>query len=65
MEGESPTLSNHDISHNLAINITGSVSIICQTAGDNFKDTMKKLRVKNLNRVIISQININSIRNKI
>ena len=26
---------------------------------------MKKLRIKNLNRVIISQININSIRNKI
>ena len=32
---------------------------------DNFKDTLKKLRIKNLNRVIISQININSIRNKI
>ena len=32
---------------------------------DNFKDTLKKLRIKNLNRVIISEININSIRNKI
>ena len=32
---------------------------------DNFKYTLKKLRIKNLNRVIISQININSIRNKI
>ena len=32
---------------------------------DNFKDTWRKLRIKNLNRVIISQININSIRNKI
>ena len=32
---------------------------------DNFKDTLKKLRIKNLNRVIISQSNINSIRNKI
>ena len=31
---------------------------------DNFKDTLKKLRIKNLNRVIISQINIISI-NKI
>ena len=30
-----------------------------------FKDALKKLRIKNLNRVIISQININSIRNKI
>ena len=26
---------------------------------------MKKLRIKNINKVIISQININSIRNKI
>ena len=32
---------------------------------DNFKDTLKKLRIKNLNRVIIGQININSIRKKI
>ena len=32
---------------------------------DNFKDTLKKSRIKNLNRVIISQINIYSIRNKI
>ena len=31
---------------------------------DNFKDTMKNLRIENLNRVILSQININSIRNK-
>ena len=32
---------------------------------DNFKDTLKKLRIKNLNRVNICRININSIRNKI
>ena len=32
---------------------------------DNFKDTLKKARIKNLNRVIISQSNINSIRNNI
>ena len=31
---------------------------------DNFKDTLKKLRTKSLNRVIIGQININSIGNK-
>ena len=36
-----------------------------QSLEDNVKDTLKKLRIKNLNRVIISQININSIRNKI
>ena len=32
---------------------------------DNFKDTLTKLRIKNLNGVIFSQININSIRKKI
>ena len=40
-------------------------SITFQSLQDNFKDTLKKLKIKNLNRVIISQININSIRNKI
>ena len=32
---------------------------------DNFKNTLKKLIIKNLNRVIITQININSIKNRI
>ena len=36
-----------------------------QSLEDNIKDTLKKPRIKNLNRVINSQININSIRNKI
>ena len=58
-------LSDHDIPHSLSRNVNGSVSITCQFLEDNFKDTLKKLRIKNLNRVIISQININSIRNKI
>ena len=58
-------LSNHDISHSLSRNVSGSVSITCQSLEDNFKDTLKKLRIKTLNRVIISQININSVRNKI
>ena len=40
-------------------------SITFQSLQDNFKDTLKKLKIKNVNRVIISQININSIRNKI
>ena len=57
-------LSDHDIPHSLSRNVNGSVSITCQSLEDNFKDTLKKLRIKNLNRVIISQININSIRNK-
>ena len=47
----------------LSRNVSGSVSITCPSLEDNFKDTLKKLRIKNLNRVIISQININSIRN--
>ena len=34
----------------------------CQSVEDNFKDTLKKL--KNLDRVIICQININSIKLK-
>ena len=58
-------LSDHGIPHSLSRNVNGSVSISCQSLEDNFNDTLKKLRIKNLNRVIISQININSIRNKI
>ena len=51
---------DNNISHSLSKNVSGSVSITCQSVEDNFKDTLKKLRIKNL----ISQININSIRNK-
>ena len=57
-------LSDHDIPQSLSRNVSGSVSITCQSLADNFKDTLKKLRTKNLNRVIIGQINRNSIRNK-
>ena len=46
-------LSDHDISNSLSRNIIGSVSITCQSVEGNFKDTLKKLRIKNLNRVII------------
>ena len=35
--------------------------ITCQYVDDNFKDALKKLRIKNLNRVTKSQINIDSI----
>ena len=52
-------------SHTLPRNVSGPVHITCKSAEDNFNDTLKKLRIKNLNRVIISQINISSIRNKI
>ena len=48
-------LSDHDIPHSLSRNVSGSVSITCQSLEDNFKDTLKKLRIKTLNRVTISQ----------
>ena len=50
-------LSDHDIRHSLSQNVSGSISITCQSLEDNFKDTLKKLGIKNLNRVIIRQIN--------
>ena len=58
-------LSDNDVSHGLPRNVSGSDFITCQYVEDNFKNTLKKLRIKNLNEVIISQININSVRNKI
>ena len=45
--------------------MSGPDFITCQSAEGNFEDTLKKFRIKSLNRVIISEININSIRNKI
>ena len=56
-------LSDHDFPLSLSTNVSGSVSITCQSLEDNFTDTLKKLRIKNLNSVIISQININFIGN--
>ena len=58
-------LSDHDFPLSLSTNVSGSVSITCQSLEDNFTDTLKKLRIKNLNGVIISQININFIGNTI
>ena len=58
-------LCDNNVSHGLSRNVSGSDFITCQSVEDNFKDTLKKMIIKNLNSVIISQININSIRNKI
>ena len=58
-------LRDNDISDGLYRNVTRSVSISRQSVENNCKDTLKKLRINNLNRVIISQINKNSIRNTI
>ena len=43
----------------------GQWIITYKSVGNNFNDTLKKIRIKNLNRAIISQININSIKNRI
>ena len=55
-------LSDNDISHVLSGNVSGSVSTTGQFA---LRIHKKTLWIKNLNAVIISQININAIRNKI
>ena len=54
-------LSDNDIPYSLSRNVSGSVSITCQSSEDNFKDKLEKLKIKKLNRDIISQISINSI----
>ena len=40
------------------------VSINTVTTNDDFKTKLKDMRITNLNRIVISHININSIRNK-
>ena len=40
------------------------VSITTVTSKGNFKTKLKAIRIAHLNRIVISQININSIRNK-
>ena len=57
-------LSDNDISHGLSRNVSGLFSITGQSVEDNFTATLKKLWINNINRVIISQININN-RNRI
>ena len=51
-----PILSDHDISYSLSTNISGSVPITCQSAEDNFKDTLKKLRIKIKLRIMIKKL---------
>ena len=41
-----------------------SVSLTTVTTKDDFKTKRKVIRITNLNRIVISHININSIRNK-
>ena len=51
----------------LYISLGGESSIFenDDTTELSFEDNLKKLRQKNLNRIIIAHININSVRNKI
>ena len=45
---------NVSLSLGLSGNVTGLVPVTCRSVEDNFKDTLKKLRLENLNRFIIS-----------
>ena len=59
------TLSSEGRSNNSKIrNMREPVSINTVTTNDNFKTKLKDIRITNLNRIVISHININSIRNK-
>ena len=46
-------------------NMREPVSITTDTIKNDFKTKLRDIRITNLNRIIISHININSIRNKI
>ena len=59
------TFSSEGTSNNSKIrNIRGPVSINTVTTTDDFKTKLKDIRITNLNRIVISHININSIINK-
>ena len=59
------TLSSEGTSNNSKIrNMREPVSINTVTTNDDIKTKLKDIRIKNLNRIVISHININSMRNK-
>ena len=59
------TFSSEGTSNNSKIrNMRDPVSINTVTTNDDFKTKLKDIRITNLNRIVISHININSIRNK-
>ena len=58
-------LSYNDIFHGLSGNLNGLVPATYESVERNFKKTLNKLRIKNLNRVSISKITINSFKNKL
>ena len=61
---ESHTFSSDGISNNSETrNMRESVSLTTVTAKDDFKTKLKDIRITNLTPIVISHININSIRN--
>ena len=62
---ESHTFFSEGTSNNSkTINMRKPVSVTTVTTKDDFKTKLKDIRITNLNRIVISHININSIRNK-
>ena len=62
---ENHTFSSEGTSNNSKTrNMREPVSTTTVTSKDDFKTKLKDIRIANLNRIVISHININSIRNK-
>ena len=62
---ENHTFSSEGTSNNSKTrNMREPLSITTVTSKDDFKTKLKDIRIANLNRIVISHININSIRNK-
>ena len=65
-----PNIENHTFSSkgtsnsSKTRNMREPLSITTVTSKDDFKTKLKDTRIANLNRIVISHININSIRNK-
>ena len=58
-------LSYNDIFHGLSGNLNGLIPATYESKERNSKNALNKLRIKNLNRVPISQITITSFKNKL
>ena len=59
------TFSSEGTSNNSKIrNMREPVSVNTVTTNDDFKTKLKDVRITNLNRIVISHVNINSIKNK-
>ena len=65
-----PNIENHNFSsegtsnNSKTRNMQEPVSITTVTSKDDFKTKLKDIRIANLNRIVISHINISSIGNK-